>query len=207
MAELRSRAASRLTGLAATKGPMARAGDALTLLHDSRAELESALRRQIEVYYHVPVGLFSIDARFVMHELNQPGAALLGLGRDDGLGLPLDAFMSAESARRLKAATCGFDAGTAQPPACSSCVPGTGRRGRCWPASARTPVRNAAWWPWRPARWPSRARARGSGVTRQTTLPTSSTNPKAPRVSSATPTGRQALRSFEIRGGPSASGR
>jgi hypothetical protein len=86
LADLRSRAASRLTGLAATKGSTASAADALSVLHalasspqtaadaltllhelqvhqveldlqaqelqESRAELESALRRQIELYDH-----------------------------------------------------------------------------------------------------------------------------------------------------------
>ena len=151
LAELRSRAASRLTGLAATKGSMARSGDALAVLHalasspqtafdaltllhelqvhqveldlqaqelhEARAELESTLRRQIDVYDHVPVGLFTIDARFVLHEMNQTGAAMLGRGREESFGLPLDAFLSAESARRFKSAITGLDAG-AVPPSC-----------------------------------------------------------------------------------------
>jgi PAS domain-containing protein len=145
LAELRSRAASRLAGPAATKGPAARAVDALSVLHalasspgtasdaltllhelqvhqveldlqaqelhESRAELESALRRQLELYDCQPVGCFTIDARLVLHELNQTGAAMLGLGRDDAYGLSLDGFLAADSSRRLKAALSSLDAG------------------------------------------------------------------------------------------------
>lgn len=145
LADLRSRAASRLTGAAATKGSTASAADALTVLHalasspgtasdaltllhelqvhqveldlqaqelrESRAELESALRRQIELYDHQPVGCFTVDARLVLHELNQTGAAMLGIARDDAYGLPLDAFLCAESAGRFRAALAAVDAG------------------------------------------------------------------------------------------------
>ena len=137
LADLRSRAASRLTGSAATKGATARAADALAVLHalassphtaldaltllhelqvhqvelelqaqelrDSRAELESALRRQIELYDCQPVGCFTIDTRGVLHELNQTGANMLCVARDDAYGLPLDSFLSADSARRFRA--------------------------------------------------------------------------------------------------------
>ena len=149
LADLRHRAASRLTGPAASKGSMARAADALGVLHalasspetasdaltllhelqvhqveldlqaqelhDSRAELESALRRQIDVYDHAPVGLFTIDDRFVIQEMNLTGAALLGMGREEALGLPLDAFMSVESGRRFRSAIAGIDAGAVSP--------------------------------------------------------------------------------------------
>lgn len=152
LADLRSQAASRLTGTAATKGSTSRAADALTVLHglasspetasaalallhelqvhqveldlqaqelhESRAELESALRRQIELYDHQPVGCFTIDARLVLHELNQTGASMLGIGRDEAFGLPLDAFFCAESARRFRLAISGLDASMRQ----SSCV-------------------------------------------------------------------------------------
>lgn len=150
-ADLRSRAASRLTGAAATKGPAARATDALTVLHalasspdtavdaltllhelqvhqveldlqaqelrESRAELESALRRQIELYDHQPVGCFTIDARRVVLELNQTGAELLGIGREDAYGLSLDAFLGADGAGWLRSAMSSIDAGT-RPPSC-----------------------------------------------------------------------------------------
>jgi PAS domain-containing protein len=145
LADLRSRAASRLTGAAATKGSTAGAADALTVLHalasspdtasdaltllhelqvhqveldlqaqelhESRSELESALRRQIELYDFQPVGCFTIDPRLVLLELNQTGADMLGTGREDLYGLPLDAFLCAESARRFRSAISSIDAG------------------------------------------------------------------------------------------------
>lgn len=143
---LRNRAASLLTGPAASKGPAPRAADALAVLHalasspqtapdalkllhelqvhqveldlqaqelqESRAELESALRRQTELYDHQPVGCYTVDARMVMLELNQTGAELLGIGRDEAYGRPLDACFSADSARRLVEAVVACDAGT-----------------------------------------------------------------------------------------------
>ena len=152
MADLRSRAASRLRGTAATKVSTARAADALTVLHalasspdtaldaltllhelqvlqveldlqaqelhESRAELESALRRQIELYDYQPVGSFTIDPQMALHELNQTGADMLGIGRDDAFGLPLNAFFCAESARRFGLAIASFDASKSRP----SCV-------------------------------------------------------------------------------------
>ena len=151
LAALRSRAASRLTGPAATKGSAASAAnalsvihalaaspdsasDALTLLHElqvhqvelelqtqelreSGAETESALRRQIELYDHLPVGCFTIDPRLALYELNQTGAQMLGIDRDDAVGLPLDTFLCADSARRLLLALADLDASTGR----SSC--------------------------------------------------------------------------------------
>ncbi len=151
-ADLRRRAAAKLTGAAAAKGTPARAADALSVLHalasspqtaadaltllhemqvlqveldlqaqelqESRAELESALRRQIELYDHQPVGAFTIDPKGVLHELNHTGAAMLGIGREEAYGVPLDSFFCTDSARRFRTAVAGLDAGT-QP---SSCV-------------------------------------------------------------------------------------
>ena len=145
LADLRSRAASRLTGTAATKGPSARAIDALTVLHamasspetasgalkllhelqvhqveldlqaqemqEARVELESALRRQIELYDFQPVGFFTIDPRLLLRELNQTGAEMLGIGRDDAEGLSLDAFLCPDSTGRLRSAMASVDAG------------------------------------------------------------------------------------------------
>ncbi|HSI56806.1 MAG TPA: PAS domain-containing protein [Ideonella sp.] len=136
LADLRNRAASRLTGGASTKGAIARATDALSVLHalasspetasdalallhelqvhqveldlqaeelrESRAEVESALRRQTELYDFQPVACFTVDSRLAMHELNPAGAGMLGIKRDDAYGLGLDHFLAAESRRRLK---------------------------------------------------------------------------------------------------------
>jgi PAS domain-containing protein len=135
-ADLRNRAAARLTGGAAANDATARATDALAVLHalasspdtardaltllhelqvlqvevdmqtqelrESRVELESALRWQIELYDHQPVGCFTLDSRLNVHELNQTGAGMLGIERDHAYGLGLDGFVSAPSKRRLQ---------------------------------------------------------------------------------------------------------
>ncbi len=135
-ADLRGRAASRLTGPAAHKGAASRASDALAVLHslasspetaadamtllhelqvhqveldlqaeelkESRAELETALRRQTELYDHQPVSCFTIDTRLVVHELNLAAAKRLGIERADAYGLGLDIFLITESRRTLK---------------------------------------------------------------------------------------------------------
>jgi PAS domain-containing protein len=123
-----ARAADALTVLHTLASTPATASDALTLLHElqvhqvevelqaqelheSRAELEAALQRQTELYDHQPAGCFTIDPKMVLHELNQTGADLLGLERDDAFGWSLDSFMSAESARRFRSAVASLDAG------------------------------------------------------------------------------------------------
>ncbi len=79
------------------------ADDALALLHElqvhqvklelqdeelrsSRAELETALGRQVELYDAAPVGSFSVDTKAVLYELNLTGARLLGFEREELLG-------------------------------------------------------------------------------------------------------------------------
>ena len=52
----------------------------------------------------------------VLHEINQTGAVMLGVARDDAYGLPLDAFFCAESAGLFRSALSGLDAGTRRPP-------------------------------------------------------------------------------------------
>jgi PAS domain-containing protein len=145
LADLRSRAAARLAGSAATKGSPASvadalgvlhalasspdtAADALTLLHElqvhqvevdlqsqelheSRGELESALRRQMELYDCQPAGFFSIDSRFILHGLNQTGADMLKTRRDDAFGMPFESFFCPDSARRFSAAIASLGEG------------------------------------------------------------------------------------------------
>jgi len=136
LADLRSRAASRLAGAAATKGSPARmtdalsalytlasspktAADALALLHElqvhqveldlqaeelreSRAELESALRHQIELYDLQPVGCFTVDLCLGVQELNRAAAGMLGIGREEVHGVSLDNYLAPDSRRLLK---------------------------------------------------------------------------------------------------------
>lgn len=80
-------------------------------LYESRAELETALRRQIELYELQPVGSFTIDARLQLVELNLSGAAMLGLSRAEAIGLPLESFLGADSPPRLRAALASLAAG------------------------------------------------------------------------------------------------
>lgn len=80
-------------------------------LHESRAELEAALRRQIELYDHQPVGCFTLDTQRALLELNQTGAEMLALARDDAFGLALDGFFDSESALRFARAVSLVSAG------------------------------------------------------------------------------------------------
>ncbi len=104
------------------------AADALALLHElqvhqvelelqaqeineSRADLETALRRQCALYDHQPAGCFVVDRRFVVQALNRAGARMLGSGRDDAIGQPLDTCFTADSARLFKHTTTRLDSG------------------------------------------------------------------------------------------------
>ncbi|MDY0747562.1 PAS domain-containing protein [Paucibacter sp. R3-3] len=94
------------------------AADALALLHelqvhqvelelqgeelrDSRAELEAALARQIELYEVAPVACFTVDAETRLHEMNLGAARLLGSDRDTLLGMSLTRFLTEGSADAL----------------------------------------------------------------------------------------------------------
>jgi PAS domain S-box-containing protein len=107
----------------------ATAEDALALLHElqvhqvelemqgeelrnARAELEATLQRQMQIYDAAPVGCFTVDRRGVLHELNLPGAALLGSDRDSLLGRTLDGFLAPHSARALQAMLAHLDEGS-----------------------------------------------------------------------------------------------
>ncbi|MEQ1686530.1 MAG: PAS domain-containing protein [Burkholderiaceae bacterium] len=122
-----ARATDALSVLHALASSPDTAADALALLHElqvhqveldiqaeelreSRAELESALRRQIELYDFQPVGCFTVDPRLVVHELNQAGAAMLGVERDEACGLNLDSFLSMTSRSRLRELIAACDA-------------------------------------------------------------------------------------------------
>ncbi len=127
-----ARAADALTVLHALATSPDTASDALTLLHElqvhqvevdlqaqelheARAELESALHRQIELYDFQPVGCFTIDSRLVLHELNQTGADMLEIARDNAYGLGLDAFLCTKSAPLLRSSIASLDAGARRP--------------------------------------------------------------------------------------------
>jgi PAS domain S-box-containing protein len=71
-------------------------------LSESRAELEAALRRQIELYDALPVACFTIDRALVVHELNLVAAGMLGVSRDEAVGQALDAFLTPECERAVR---------------------------------------------------------------------------------------------------------
>jgi PAS domain-containing protein len=96
------------------------APDALALLHElqvhqvevdiqeeelrrSRAELETSLNRQVQLYDYAPVGFFTLDFNAVVRELNQTGADMLGVGRDLLRGRVLENFLTTEAASMLRA--------------------------------------------------------------------------------------------------------
>lgn len=95
------------------------ASDALALLHElqvhqieldlqaeelraSRAELESTLSRQVQLYDASPVGSFTIDHAGTLHELNLTGAALLEAEREAVLGETLFNHLTPDSVRLLR---------------------------------------------------------------------------------------------------------
>jgi PAS domain S-box-containing protein len=95
------------------------AGSALALLHElqvhqvelelqdeelrrSRIELETTLRRQMQLYDHAPVAYFTVDQGTALRELNLTAAAMLGCGREQLLGRTLLAFLAPHSGRDLQ---------------------------------------------------------------------------------------------------------
>jgi PAS domain-containing protein len=95
------------------------AGSALALLHElqvhqvelelqdeelrrSRIELETTLRRQMQLYDHAPVAYFTVDQSAALRELNLTAAAMLGCGREQLLGRTLLAFLAPHSGRDLE---------------------------------------------------------------------------------------------------------
>lgn len=127
------------------------AADALALLHElqvyqveldlqadelreSRAGLESALRRQSELYDCQPVACFTIDASTVVHELNLCAARVLGVGRDEAYGLPLNGFLAPDSARILRELISSIAQGNAREASTLQLIAkdGVGRRVRAY---------------------------------------------------------------------------
>jgi PAS domain-containing protein len=101
---------------------------ALTLLHElqvyqveldlqteelrrSRADLEMALSRQVQLYDFAPVGFVTVDRSTALRELNLTAASMLGAGRERLLGRSLDAFLAPQSARALHVMLAGVSDG------------------------------------------------------------------------------------------------
>ncbi len=72
-------------------------------LRRSRAEAESTLIRQLQLYDFAPVGCCTVDRGALLRELNLTAAAMLGSERDQLLGRTLDSFLAPQSARALHA--------------------------------------------------------------------------------------------------------
>jgi PAS domain-containing protein len=71
-------------------------------LRNSRAELEAALARQIQLYDFAPVGCCTVDRQSVLTELNLTAARLLGADRGALLGQALGGFLAPASADALR---------------------------------------------------------------------------------------------------------
>ena len=80
-------------------------------LRRSRAELESTLFRQVQLYDFAPVGCLTVDKGTVLRELNLTAALMLGCERDKLLRRNFDAFLAPQSARALQAMLTRVDQG------------------------------------------------------------------------------------------------
>ena len=69
----------------------------------SRAELETSLARQVQLYDFAPVGYFTVDDRSVLRELNRTGASLLGCEPDAARGRQLESFLTPDGVSNLRA--------------------------------------------------------------------------------------------------------
>jgi PAS domain S-box-containing protein len=78
----------------------------------SRAELETTLIRQVQLYDFAPVCCFTVDRNTGLRELNLTAASMLGSERDQLLGRPLDSFLAPHSARALHAMLTGVSNGS-----------------------------------------------------------------------------------------------
>lgn len=70
-------------------------------LRNSRADLEAALGRQIELYDRAPFGYLTLDAGMQVREVNETGARLLDCERGNLLGQALGSFLAPRSADSL----------------------------------------------------------------------------------------------------------
>jgi PAS domain-containing protein len=69
----------------------------------SRAELETSLARQVQLYDFAPVGYFTLDRSMVLRELNRTGATLLGCELDAARGRSLESFLTPDGVSNLRA--------------------------------------------------------------------------------------------------------
>ncbi|MHB1871527.1 MAG: PAS domain-containing protein [Steroidobacteraceae bacterium] len=96
------------------------APDALALLHELQVhqveleiqdeelrrvhvELETSLKRQVQLYEYAPMGYLTTDRNAVLRDLNQMGATLLGVEADAARGRSLEGFLTSEGVATLRA--------------------------------------------------------------------------------------------------------
>jgi PAS domain S-box-containing protein len=116
--DTRSRSSAALRVLHDLAASPATAADALAMLHElqvyqveldlqneelrnSRAQFETALSRQVQLYDYAPVSSFTLDRDTTLHEINRTGAHLLGFTREVLLGRTLESFLVPPSGRTL----------------------------------------------------------------------------------------------------------
>ena len=80
-------------------------------LRESRIEIESELRWHNERYDLQPAGLFTLDGHCIVQEMNLAGARMLGVEREQGIGLALDKFLVPASGASLRTRLMNADEG------------------------------------------------------------------------------------------------
>ncbi len=107
------------------------ATDALALLHElqvhqvelelqadelqaSRIALEASLRQQAERYDALPVACIDMDARLVLHEMNQAAARMLGVNLADADGRSVESCLAPGGAGALRQMVAALAAGAPQ---------------------------------------------------------------------------------------------
>jgi PAS domain-containing protein len=73
-------------------------------LREARVDLETDLRRYVDLYRLQPTALLTVDVQRVMYEINPAAAKLLGVTSEDAVGRGLDPYLDARSRQRLVAA-------------------------------------------------------------------------------------------------------
>lgn len=105
-------------------------------LRRSRAELETSLNRQIQLYDHAPAGYVTLDGGAVLRELNRTAATLLGYERDALRGQSLESFLTPEGVSTLRNMLTRITAGAPTEFADLPLRPGEAGERRCLHASA-----------------------------------------------------------------------
>lgn len=134
-----------------------RAADALALLHelqvhqveldlqdeelrDSVDSLDTALRRQTQLYDFSPVASCTIDTNLVLYEINRTGVQLIGYEREALLGRALSTFLTSQSVHALRAMLADGANGAACTTRALSAITADGSIARVLASAARDPA-------------------------------------------------------------------